>query len=65
MEAGISVDGASDHGVSEALYLRDPDQNGVEPYWDRPKSDWPRTPDGSLAMFTRQLDLKALLDAVP
>ena len=64
MEAGISLDGASDHGVSEALYLRDPDQNGVELYWDRPQSDWPRTPDGGLAMFTRPLDLKALLDEV-
>ena len=61
MEAGISLDGASDHGVSEALYLRDPDQNGVELYWDRPQADWPRTPDGSLAMFTRSLDLQALL----
>jgi catechol 2,3-dioxygenase len=60
--AGISLDGASDHGVSEALYLRDPDQNGVELYWDRPEADWPRTPDGRLAMFTRPLDLKALLD---
>ena len=64
MEAGISLDGASDHGVSEALYLRDPDQNGVELYWDRPQADWPRTPDGSLAMFTRHLDLQALLDEV-
>jgi catechol 2,3-dioxygenase len=64
LEAGIVLDGASDHGVSEALYLRDPDQNGVELYWDRPKADWPRTTDGSLAMFTRPLDLKALLDAV-
>ena len=64
MEAGISLDGASDHGVSEALYLRDPDQNGVELYWDRPQSDWPRTPDGGLAMFTHPLDLKALLDEV-
>lgn len=63
-EAGISLDGASDHGVSEALYLRDPDQNGVELYWDRPSADWPRTPDGRLAMFTRPLDLKALLDEV-
>jgi len=63
-EAAISLDGASDHGVSEALYLRDPDQNGVELYWDRPPADWPRTPDGSLAMFTRPLDLKALLDEV-
>jgi catechol 2,3-dioxygenase len=62
LNAGISLDGASDHGVSEALYLRDPDQNGVELYWDRPQATWPRTPDGSLAMFTRPLDLKALLD---
>jgi len=62
LNAGISLDGASDHGVSEALYLRDPDQNGVELYWDRPQATWPRTPDGSLAMFTRPLDLKALLE---
>lgn len=61
LDAGISLDGASDHGVSEALYLRDPDQNGVELYWDRPKADWPHRPDGSLAMFTRPLDLQALL----
>src|ERR1051325_7888760 len=53
---GISLDGASDHGVSEALYLRDPDQNGVELYWDKPREAWPRTPDGELAMFTRPLD---------
>ena len=59
--AGIDLDGASDHGVSEALYLRDPDDNGVELYWDRPESAWPRTPDGSLAMYTRPLDLRALL----
>jgi catechol 2,3-dioxygenase len=59
--AGISLDGASDHGVSEALYLRDPDQNGVELYWDRPREAWPRTPDGQLAMFTRPLDIAALL----
>ena len=64
LDAGISLDGASDHGVSEALYLRDPDQNGVELYWDRPQADWPRTPDGSLAMFTRHLDLQALLREV-
>jgi catechol 2,3-dioxygenase len=62
--AGISLDGASDHGVSEALYLRDPDQNGVELYWDRPPADWPRTPDGKLTMFTRSLDLKGLLAEV-
>ena len=63
--AGIELDGASDHGVSEALYLRDPDGNGVELYWDRPKERWPRTPDGGLAMFTRTLDLDALLDEQP
>jgi len=61
--AGIPLDGASDHGVSEALYLRDPDDNGVELYWDRPKEQWPRTPDGELAMFTHRLDLEALLAA--
>ena len=61
IEAGIQLEGAADHGVSEALYLRDPDNNGVELYWDRPKSAWPRTPDGGLAMFTRPLDLDALL----
>lgn len=59
--AGISLDGASDHGVSEALYLRDPDQNGVELYWDRPPERWPRTPEGGLNMFTRPLDLDCLL----
>jgi catechol 2,3-dioxygenase len=63
IEAGIQLDGASDHGVSEALYLRDPDQNGVELYWDRPKEEWPRNADGSLAMFTRRLDLDDLLAA--
>lgn len=62
-EAGIPLDGASDHGVSEALYLRDPDQNGVELYRDRPQHEWPRAPDGSLAMFTRRLDLDDLLRA--
>jgi len=61
LAAGIELDGASDHGVSEALYLRDPDGNGVELYWDRPESDWPRTPDGGLNMYTRHLDLGALL----
>jgi catechol 2,3-dioxygenase len=59
--AGISLDGASDHGVSEALYLRDPDQNGVELYWDRPDELWPRLPDGGLAMSTQPLDLNSLL----
>jgi catechol 2,3-dioxygenase len=59
--ANIALDGASDHGVSEALYLRDPDQNGIELYWDRPKESWPRSPKGELAMFTRPLDLGDLL----
>jgi catechol 2,3-dioxygenase len=59
--AGIDLDGASDHGVSEALYLRDPDQNGVELYWDRPRDQWPVSGAGELAMFTQRLDLKALL----
>jgi catechol 2,3-dioxygenase len=61
MAAGIPLDGASDHGVSEALYLRDPDENGVELYWDRPPEAWPRTADGLLAMYTRPLDLDQLL----
>jgi catechol 2,3-dioxygenase len=59
--AAVPLDGASDHGVSEALYLRDPDGNGVELYWDRPKEEWPRDADGQLAMFTRGLDLASLL----
>ena len=59
--AGITLDGASDHGVSEALYLRDPDENGVELYWDRPREQWPRDADGALKMFTGRLDLQALL----
>ncbi len=58
--AGIALDGASDHGVSEALYLRDPDQNGVELYRDRPESEWPRDAEGRIAMFTRRLDLDSL-----
>jgi catechol 2,3-dioxygenase len=62
-KAGIPLEGASDHGVSEALYLRDPDNNGVELYWDRPLEEWPRTPDGELAMFTKPLDLESLLAA--
>lgn len=61
MKAGIELDGAADHGVSEALYLRDPDGNGVELYWDRPMEQWPRTAEGELAMFTRVLDLEGLL----
>jgi catechol 2,3-dioxygenase len=63
--AGIPLEGASDHGVSESLYLRDPDDNGVELYCDRPKEAWPHAPDGRLAMFTRRLDLKALLAEAP
>jgi len=59
--ARIPLDGASDHGVSQALYLRDPDENGIELYWDRPKDQWPRTSDGSLAMSTEWLDLEDLL----
>lgn len=65
LDAGVALDGASDHGVSEALYLTDPDGNGVELYWDRPQEDWPRTPDGGIAMTTRPLDLKALLREAP
>ena len=61
--ANIPLDGASDHGVSEALYLRDPDQNGVELYWDRPQAEWPRTAAGELAMVTAPLDLTDLLAA--
>ncbi|MGN6114582.1 MAG: VOC family protein, partial [Nitrobacter sp.] len=61
LQAGIHLDGASDHGVSEALYLRDPDQNGVELYRDRPQDEWPRDANGRLAMFTRRLDLDDLM----
>jgi catechol 2,3-dioxygenase len=64
MAAGIPLDGASDHGVSEALYLRDPDDNGLELYWDRPQEAWPRTPEGALVMFTRRLDLNGLLKEI-
>lgn len=63
ISAGVPLDGASDHGVSEAVYLRDPDDNGVELYWDRDRSAWPLTPDGQLAMYTRRLDLAGLLRA--
>jgi catechol 2,3-dioxygenase len=63
--AKIPLEGAADHGVSEALYLRDPDDNGVELYWDRPNEQWPYTEDGRLAMFTRHLDLRALLAEFP
>jgi catechol 2,3-dioxygenase len=61
LAAKVEIDGAADHGVSEAIYLRDPDDNGVELYHDRPREQWPRTPDGELAMFTRGLDLDGLL----
>lgn len=60
-KAGYPLTGASDHGVSEALYLDDPDKNGVELYWDRPRHQWPTKPDGSLSMFTKPLDLMGLL----
>lgn len=63
MEAGVPLEGAADHGVSEALYLRDPDGNGVELYWDKPQEEWPRGKDGELAMVTQPLDLKGLLAA--
>jgi catechol 2,3-dioxygenase len=59
---GIELDGASDHGVSEALYLHDPDMNGIELYWDKPEDQWPRNADGSLAMVTRRLDLDNLIN---
>lgn len=64
-KAGVSLDGASDHGVSEALYLRDPDGNGLELYWDRPQTEWPRDANGELAMTTQMLDLTALLTEKP
>jgi catechol 2,3-dioxygenase len=63
--AGITLDGASDHGVSEALYLRDPDGNGLELYWDRPRDAWPRNPDGSVNMYTQPLDLEELPATAP
>ena len=65
VDAGIRLDGAADHGVSEALYLRDPDGNGVELYRDRPEAEWPRTADGALAMVTDPLDVAALLAEAP
>ncbi len=61
LESNYPIDGASDHGVSEALYLQDPDGNGVELYRDRPQEEWPRTPDGGLAMVTRPLNVDGLL----
>jgi catechol 2,3-dioxygenase len=63
--SGVPLEAASDHGVSEALCLRDPDGNGVELYWDRPRDEWPRTSEGSVEMYTRQLDLEGLLDDSP
>jgi catechol 2,3-dioxygenase len=59
-QAGVPLDGAADHGVSEALYLHDPDDNGIELYWDRPEAEWPRNADGSVTMYTRPLDLENL-----
>jgi len=61
-DANYPLSGASDHGVSEALYLNDPDENGVELYWDRPKEEWPKTPDGEIEMYTRALNLPGLLN---
>lgn len=61
LEHGVRLDGASDHGVSEALYLNDPDGNGLELYWDRPHEEWPREADGTLAMVTAPLNLSSLL----
>ena len=63
IDSGVRLDGAADHGVSEALYLRDPDENGVELYWDWPEGKWPRSATGELAMYTRALDLEGLLAA--
>jgi catechol 2,3-dioxygenase len=65
LDAGIQLDGASDHGVSEALYLRDPDGNGVELYWDRPPEEWPRNKEGGMEMYTHALDLNTLLREAP
>lgn len=65
LAAGYTLEGASDHGVSEAVYLSDPDGNGVELYWDRPRADWPRDDDGQIALVTMRLDLDALLDTAP
>ena len=62
IEAGYRLSGASDHGVSEALYLSDPDQNGVELYWDKPREVWPQKADGSIDIYTRPLDLQNLLE---
>ncbi|MBW3594284.1 MAG: VOC family protein [Actinobacteria bacterium] len=64
LDRGVPIDGASDHGVSEAIYLHDPDGNGIELYWDRDRSDWPTNPDGTLGMTTLPLDLMDLLGEV-
>lgn len=64
LEHSYPLTGASDHGVSEAIYLNDPDQNGVELYWDRPPEKWPKMPNGDLDMYTRSLDLEGLLELV-
>ena len=64
LEAGYSLTGAADHGVSEAIYLDDPDKNGVELYWDRPKAEWPRNQDDEIDMYTRRLDMEGLLALV-
>jgi catechol 2,3-dioxygenase len=61
LAAHLPLDGASDHGVSEALYLKDPDENGIELYWDRPRDQWPHDANGSLTMYTRALDLESLM----
>ena len=61
VEAGVPLSGASDHGVSEAIYLSDPDGNGIELYWDRPQEQWPRSSDGSVAMVSAPLDVEGLL----
>ena len=63
LDAGVQLTGASDHGVSEAIYFNDPDLNGIEIYWDRPREEWPTNADGTVAMFTAPLDLQSLLGA--
>ena len=65
LAARIPLEGAADHGVSESVYLRDPDGNGVELYWDRPEESWPRSPEGKLEMYTRRLDLNDLFNEAP
>jgi catechol 2,3-dioxygenase len=65
LDAAIPLEGASDHGVSEALYLHDPDENGLELYWDRPKEQWPHDANGNLTMHTKTLDLESLMKEAP